>query len=260
MANSWFQFKQFTIHQDKCAMKVTTDACLFGGWVAREVGSRESGVGSQESGVDSRNPVATGSVKVLEIGAGTGLLSLMIAQKVGADIEAIEIDREAFEQAKENTAASPWAEHIVLLHGDARKFEARHLYDMIISNPPFYENEWRSDSPKKNIALHSDDLSLNEVFTIIKKNLRPGGVFFLLLPFKRQEKIKELMTEHKLGIEKIIFVRQSVKHDYFRMMIKGVSVPAEVMETIIDEMAIKDENNEYTQEFIQLLKDYYLYL
>src|SRR5258705_11795948 len=106
MSNAYFQFKQFTIHQDRCAMKVTTDACLFGAWVANEVKSEK---------VKVKN--------VLDIGTGTGLLSLIYAQKnANIFIDAIEIEKETYEQAKENITASPFADRINLIHGDTKTF------------------------------------------------------------------------------------------------------------------------------------------
>ena len=128
MSNSYFQFKQFIIHQDRCAMKVTTDACLFGAWVAEE---------------DKSEKIITKNV--LDIGTGTGLLSLMYAQKNSlANIDAIEIDEDAYIQAKENVAASPFAERINIIHDDIKRFTFSKKYDCIISNPPFYEKEIRS--------------------------------------------------------------------------------------------------------------------
>src|SRR6185369_1848613 len=121
MSNSYFQFKQFTIHQDRCAMKVTTDACLFGAWVAEKVKSQKSKIKN-----------------LLDIGTGTGLLSLMYSQKnSNCTIDAIEINEEAYEQAKENVAASPFAEQVHVMKGDVRTFLLDKKYDLIISNPPF---------------------------------------------------------------------------------------------------------------------------
>jgi tRNA1Val (adenine37-N6)-methyltransferase len=248
MANSYFQFKQFTIHQDRCAMKVTTDACLFGAWAAERVGSRESGVGT-----------------VLDIGTGSGLLALMVAQESDFSIDAIEMDQDAFEQASENVAASPWGDRIKTFHADARDpiaigFEFPNKYDVIISNPPFYENELKGDNVKKNIAHHNEGLLLPELLGIIKTNLKPEGIFFLLLPFKRNEEIKKLIIESNLSIGQLTFVRQSTKHDFFRMMISGKIKTDEKVETLIDEISIKDGTNQYTPAFINLLKDYYLHL
>ncbi len=267
MSNTWFQFKQFTIQQDRCAMKVTTDACLFGAWVAGRVrlalrsfcegGSQESGslpagrqVGSQISG--------TGSV--LDVGTGTGLLSLMIAQQCNADITTVEIDAESFEQASENITASPWAGRIKNFHADSRRFEFSNTYDVIISNPPFYENELKGGNIKKNLAHHSEGLLLPELLTIIKKNLKSDGTFYLLLPFKRNEEIRKLLIEHEFFILQMVFVRQSVNHNFFRIMLAGKLKTDEVVETKIDEISIKNEQDQYTAIFADLLKDYYLHL
>lgn len=243
MSNSWFQFKQFIIYQDRCAMKVTTDACLFGAWVAERVRSSESGV---------RN--------ILDIGTGTALLSLMLAQQCNAAMDAIEIDKDAFEQAGENIAASLWTDRIKNFQGDAREFNFPIQYDIIISNPPFYEKELMSDDAKKNLALHNEGLLLDELLLIIKKNLKPDGLFCLLLPYKRNAEIKKLVLKHEFDILQMAFVRQSVNHDYFRIMLTGKLKTGEPAETMIDEISIWDDKQQYTKEFIDLLKDYYLHL
>ena|SRR6188508_2700191 len=244
MANPYFQFKQFTIHQDQCAMKVTTDACLFGAWVAEEVRSQGSGV-----------------VSSLDIGAGTGLLALMLAQKnSGMKTDAIEIDKDAAEQAKVNVGSSPWEEQINIIQDDVKEFSFEKEFDLIISNPPFYENKIRSATDSKNVAHHSENLTLKELLAIIKDNLSNAGSFFLLLPYKRNEEIIKLLKDHELNISKILFVRQSVKHNYFRIMLKGKLSDQENIETEFNEMSIWDDSQQYTDEFKQLLKDYYLHL
>ena len=229
-------------------MKVTTDGCLYGAWVAERVSSREPGVGN-----------------ILDIGTGTGLLSLMLAQKINASIDAIEIDKDAFEQATENLAASPWKERIHIFHTDAKKFSGKHPYDLIISNPPFYENELKSGNNQKNIAHHSKQLELKDLLIIIKRNLHPDGIFCLLLAFKRNAEIKNILAEHNLSITQITFVRQSVNHDYFRIMLMGKIKMDEITEIMLDEISIKDNSStasgeQYTPAFIALLKDYYLHL
>ena len=224
-------------------MKVTTDACLFGAWVAEEVKSQKSKV---KSGLD--------------IGTGTGLLALMLTQKNPVmKIDAIEIDRDAAEQAKINVGSSPWKEQINIAQGDIKRFSFEKEFDLIISNPPFYENEIRSATDSKNVAHHSENITLKELLAIIKDNLGKSGSFFLLLPYKRNEEIKKLLKAHELNISKILFVRQSVKHDYFRIFIKG-SLNAEEKETEFDELSIWDDKQQYTNEFVNLLKDYYLHL
>jgi tRNA1Val (adenine37-N6)-methyltransferase len=245
MANSWFQFKQFTIYQDRCAMKVTTDACLFGAWVGREVGG---------SKLEVRN--------ILDIGTGTGLLSLMLAQNIDAAIDAIEIDKAAAEQAAENITASSWKERISIIHGDIKERPAilRNKYDVIISNPPFYENELTSASDQKNTAHHDSGLLLADLLTTISAILAPEGRFYLLLPYKRLAEAESLIQQHRLAISDITLVRQSTQHGYFRLFISGQHASYKSDPYIIKEISIRNEKNEYTGEFIELLKDYYLYL
>ncbi len=128
------------------------------------------------------------------------------------------------------------------------------------ATPPFYENELKGDDKKKNVAHHNEGLLLQELLAIIKNNLQASGRFFLLLPYKRNAEIKDLLLEHEFDISEIVFVRQSVKHDFFRIMIEGKLNRGESAETIIDDLSIWDEKHQYTTEFVSLLKDYYLYL
>jgi tRNA1Val (adenine37-N6)-methyltransferase len=224
-------------------MKVTTDACLFGAWVANDDNSEKIVV-----------------KRVLDIGAGTGVLSLMYAQKnLSSNIDAIDIDEDACRQAKENVVASPFGERINVIHGDVKKFALPGRYDCIISNPPFYEKEVRSDNEKKNVAHHHSGLLFEELLNIIKAGLSPSGTFYLLLPFKRNEEIKKILLKQHLWVSKIVFVKQSTKHNYFRMMMVG-KFEKENYETVIEEISIWDDQQQYTKEFKDLLKDYYLHL
>ena len=225
-------------------MKVTTDACLFGAWVAEE---------------DKSEKIITKNV--LDIGTGTGLLSLIYAQKNSlAEIDAIEIDEDAYTQAKENVTASPFAERINIIHDDVKRFTFSEKYDCIISNPPFYEKEISSDNEKKNIAHHHLGLLFEELLGIIKGNLSSSGTFYLLLPFKRSEEIKKIILKEDLYVSKIVFVKQSTKHNYFRIMIAGKLSQEDHPETLIEEISIWDDQQQYKKEFKELLKDYYLYL
>lgn len=242
MANSFFKFKQFTIHQDRSAMKVTTDACLFGAWVAGKM--------------EELKPC-----NILDAGAGTGLLSLMLAQKNDTLIDAIEIDNDAFTQAVGNVNASPWKERINIIHGDIKNLTARSpLYETIISNPPFYENELSSDDSKKNIAHHSGGLLLTDLLHSIKRLLDTDGRFYLLLPYKRMPEIDQLFQKHGLRITQMVLVKQSTKHDYFRIFLEGKHKDAESTNYKTTEISIWNDQQQYTPEFVDLLKDYYLYL
>ncbi|HEY1869635.1 MAG TPA: methyltransferase, partial [Chitinophagaceae bacterium] len=196
---------------------------------------------------------------VLEVGSGTGLLSLMFAQKNNSsNIDGIEIDEQAYEQAKENVIASPFADKINIIRGDAKTVSLSKKYDIILSNPPFYENEIRSENEKRNIAHHYAGLLIEELLKIIKENLSADGVFYLLLPFKRNEEIKRVLFKQNLFISKIAFVKQSTKHGYFRLMVKGKLNNKKKEETLIDEISICDDQQKYTDDFRELLKDYYL--
>jgi tRNA1Val (adenine37-N6)-methyltransferase len=246
MSNTWFQFKQFRINQASAAMKVTTDACLFGAWAATEIAKREM------EKIDYR---------ILDIGAGTGLLGLMIAQQSKAGIDSIELDPAAAAEAEANYATSPWHSRLNIAKGDARDMAdvPGKTYNTIISNPPFYENELAGNDPRRNQAHHDLGLRLPELFSIITGLLDTDGRFYLLLPYKRLSEIDALLIKYELELTKRVMVRQSTQHNFFRIMLEGKRVKDRIEDFTETEMAIKD-GNEYTAEFVRLLKDYYLYL
>jgi tRNA1Val (adenine37-N6)-methyltransferase len=241
MPNPYFRFKQFKIYHDRCAMKVTTDACLFGAWCADILKNSYLVVNN-----------------LLDIGTGTGLLSLMIGQKNDLLIDAVEIDQEAAQQARENVSASPWNDRINIINDDILEFNPGKQYDVIISNPPFYENELTSQKLKKNIAHHSHYLSISQVTEIIKNNLNNNGLFFLLLPFKRTTEVEILLREQELHLLQKLIVRQSVNHSPFRSLIMGSKEIHSALQ--VSELSIWDQHQQYTLEFTALLKDYYLNL
>lgn len=240
MSNPYFKFKQFTIFHDRCAMKVTTDACLFGAWVANEMQDEKK------------------IVQMMDIGTGTGLLSLMVAQKNNARIDAIEIDTEAASQAKENVMASPWKENIHIINSNILDMDSLSQYDIIISNPPFYENELSSPAKDKNKAHHSSELKLMQVMEVIKAQLKEEGKFYLLLPYKRNEEIDQVLKDFHFHVLKKILVAPSTKHQPFRILIKGSK--SSNHKTEITNLTIRSEQEQYSNEFKSLLKDYYLYL
>jgi len=244
VSNSYFRFKKFIIHQDRCAMKVTTDGCLFGAWIAIQAGSKKHSLHT-----------------VLDIGTGTGLLSLMYAQKnPDAIIDAIEIDEAAAEQARENVEAFPMKNQVHVYCADARSFSFPHKYDLIISNPPFYEKNLVSPTARKNIAHHHEGLLISELLMVIRQHLNPGGIFCLLLPFQRNEEINKLFAGNDLSILQMVFVQQSTLHGYFRIMVKGTLGAEKPVETAFDEISVWDDKQHYTPGFIELLKEYYFYL
>ncbi|MCU7550332.1 methyltransferase [Chitinophagaceae bacterium LB-8] len=242
MPNPYFRFKQFTVHHDRTAMKVTTDACLFGAWVSERI----------RNGQFNKH-------HALEIGAGTGLLSLMVAQQNEISIDAVEIDASAAEQACENIKESPWKERIYIHHTDILHYKDHKQYDCIFSNPPFYEHEIQSSNDKKNLAHHGAGLKLEELLRVISNFLRKDGLFFLLLPYKRIAEIEQLLKRQQLFLINKMVVRQSVHHQPFRLMLMGTNKKTDIP---VDEkiISIWDENRQYTTDFISLLKEYYLYL
>lgn len=241
MANPFFSFKQFTVHHHRSAMKVTTDACLFGAWAAAQMQKEKKRF-----------------LHLLDIGAGTGLLSLMAAQKNNSEIDAVEIDSSAAQQARDNFAQSPWPQRLHLLEGDITQMALLKTYDSIICNPPFYEKELTSPSATRNIAHHSYHLKLEQLFEIIYKSLNENGIFFLLLPYKRKAEAEQLLQQQQLHVHTLVEVHPSVAHQPFRLLLKGSKKEPSQKEK--ERFYIKDEAGQYTPPFVQLLKDYYLYL
>jgi tRNA1Val (adenine37-N6)-methyltransferase len=241
MANPYFQFKQFTVYHDRCAMKVTTDSCFFGAWTAEEI---------QNSKFKIQN--------ILDIGTGTGLLSLMIAQKNAVKIDAVEIDKEAAAQASENIKASSWKDQIKIFNEDILSFQPEKKYDCIICNPPFYENELASSKEKRNLAHHSEQLTISQVLDCITTHLKENGLFFLMYPYKRSEEIESLLDKKNLYITDTILLQQSTNHSPFRIIVKGTNKKTNSSQS--STIAIWNEHQQYTDAFIGLLKDYYLYL
>jgi tRNA1Val (adenine37-N6)-methyltransferase len=222
-------------------MKVTTDSCFFGAWAAEEIKKGEPKI---------RN--------VLDIGTGTGLLSLIIAQKNDVDIDAVEIEREAALQAKENVEASPWKNRIHVFNEDILCFSAHKKYDCIISNPPFYENELTSEVQEKNTAHHIRQLKISQVLQIIKTNLKEEGSFFLMYPFKLKEEMQLLFQQNELHAVSSVILSQSVSHSPFRIIVKGRGQKNAIAHST--SVSVWNEHQQYTTPFTDLLKDYYLYL
>ena len=200
--NSFFQFKQFTVHQDKCAMKVCTDACLLGAWVANKL-MREN----------------TEAKKILDIGAGTGLLSLMIAQKTNLKTDAVELNADAYLQAKRNIENSLFSSKIQIYNENIKTFLENIQYDYIICNPPFFENQLKSNSNAKNIAMHNTELSFDELIASIKKYLSKNGTAFLLLPFYEVNNFKDKLSVQRLFVTEELNVKHTSSSNFFRTMI-----------------------------------------
>ena len=237
MPNNYFRFRQFTVFQDECAMKVCTDACLFGAWVVSIVRNRY--------------------MNILDVGTGTGLLSLMIAQATEGRIDAVEIDGQAVVQAKKNFCSSPWPERLFLHHQPVQFFNGSTKYDLVVANPPFYETDLKSPDERRNDALHSSSLTIAGLVPLVKSFMADEGKFAILLPSKRTDEFEQLAALSGFAILHKAVVRQTPRHAPFRAMYivkdAGGGEPAEY-----EEMTIK-EHDRYTERFHHLLEDYYLF-
>lgn len=236
MPSNTFAFKQFTVKQDKCAMKVGTDAVLLGAWVATE------GAGS-----------------ILDIGTGTGIIALMLAQRSNASIEAIDIDSNACVQANENAATSPWKDKVTIHHESFQTFAMRteKRYDLIVSNPPFFIDSSKASDIERTISRHTDLLPYDELIDGVLKVLKPEGRFCVILPAKEGEQFRDLAAEKQLYLCKLTRVRtRADKTTEKRLLMQFERKPSSFSEnTLVIE---KDERHSYTDEYKELTREYYL--
>ncbi|RYF88551.1 MAG: methyltransferase domain-containing protein [Chitinophagaceae bacterium] len=240
MPNHYFSFKEFTVWQQHCAMKVCTDACVLGAFTANRF-------------VNSAPPPK----HILDIGTGTGLLSLMLAQKINAEIEAIEINKDAAQQAQENFDTSPWASRLKTINSSLQEFAGESCYDLIIANPPFFEDDLRSNAAAKNDAKHDSSLTLHQLVEAIHKLLVTTGSAVVLIPQHRTSYFSALVSAAGMHINGVLEMRQSFTHKPFRSIVVIAKTADKFDKSIL---TIHDHKREYTPEFAALLKDYYLKL
>lgn len=232
-----FQFKQFSIKQDKTAMKVGTDGVLLGAWT----------------------PISNDPFSVLDIGAGTGIIALMIAQRSNAEqIDALEIDEDAYEQAVENFEASPWGDRLFCFHAGLDEFidEPEDEYDLIVSNPPFYAEDYKTENEQRDLARFQDAMPFEELVEAADLLLSENGIFALIIPFKEEEKFIALAKEAELYPLKITRVKGTPKSEIKRSLLAFSR--NEISENETDELVIEIDRHVYTPEYIELTKDFYL--
>ncbi|MFC2113504.1 tRNA1(Val) (adenine(37)-N6)-methyltransferase [Bacteroidota bacterium] len=234
MANPWFRFKQFTIRQDRSAFKVGTDGVLLGAW-------------AETSGVKT----------VLDIGTGTGLLALMLAQRTDAKIFAIEIDRSSYEQAHENIINSPWSKKISLFHSSLQEFVPHNKFDLIVSNPPFFQDSLPPDSEILSISKHNVLLSLEDLANSVPRLMVETGRFCLILPVVESLEFERLGQEHGLFLHRTMEVKPSPSHTAKRRLMQFQLSPADRIVT--DELNIeKGVRHDYTDDYRTLTREFYL--
>lgn len=231
---SSFRFKQFSIRQNKTAMKVGTDTILFGSWLNLS--------SNQES--------------ILDVGTGTGLLALMMAQKsTNAKITALEIDENAYNQAVENASLSKWENRISIIHTDARVWSTFVKYELIISNPPYFSNSLVSNTISKGHARHQKSFGLNDLVDLWKRQGSDNSELSCILPVNEAGKLIDLIDKNGYYLKKYTTVKP-----------KSTSIPNRVMllfakekvPTIKSELSIRKDDGTYLEKYIDLTKDFYL--
>ena len=241
MSNNWFQFRQFRIEQDQCGMKVSTDACVFGGLLIR---------------IMKGLPAAA---RALDIGTGTGLLSLMLAQEFPSlHIDAVEIDRDAYGQACYNIEQSSWAGRIRCHYGSIQEYarNCRQQYDLIICNPPFFTAHLPAAEAKRQLARQTTSLSQAELLHAISRMLLPGGLAGLLYPASEEGRVVSELERSGLKVCKKIKIYPSHNKSYNRV-VYVLSDKIQVLDCA-DHFYLRSSNNAYSSDYKTLLQNFLL--
>ena len=234
---SEFNFKQFTIKQDRCAMKIGTDGVLLGAW----------------------SPIPDNCYSVLDIGTGTGIIALMIAQRSNANqIDALEIDESAYEQATENFENAPWSDRLFCFHAGLDELidEPEDEYDLIISNPPFYTENFKTENDQRDLARFEDAMPFEMLVEAADLLLSENGIFSVIIPFKEEEYFIDLAKEFELFPIKLTRVKGKPTSEIKRSLLAFQRFESNEIE--IDELTIETERHIYTEEYIALTRDFYL--
>ena len=234
---SIFKFKQFSVNQDQTAMKIGTDGVLLGAWT----------------------PIENNPKSVLDIGTGTGIIALMLAQRSDAEqIDALEIDESAYEQAVENFENSPWGDRLFCFHAGLDEFidDPEDEYDLIVSNPPFYSEEYRSENEQRDLARFHGAMPFEELVEAAVLLLSENGIFSVIIPFNEEDRFIELCAEAELFPIKVTRVKGTPNSKIIRSLLAFKRYELSVLTA--DELVIEISRHEYTPEYISLTKDFYL--
>jgi tRNA1Val (adenine37-N6)-methyltransferase len=232
-----FTFKKFSIEQNRCAMKIGTDGVLLGAWAPLE-----------------QNPFS-----ILDIGTGTGVIALMLAQRSAAQqIDALEIDENAYEQATDNFENSPWNDRLFCFHAGLDEFmeEPEDEYDLIVSNPPFYAEDYKTNNEQRDLARFQDALPFEDLVEAADLLLSENGILAVIIPFKEEERFMAIAKEFELYPIKITRVKGTPTTEIKRSLLafKRYELPA----LDSDELIIETARHQYTPEYIELTKEFYL--
>ena len=234
-----FQFKEFAVHQDKTAMKVGTDAVLLGAWC--NLGDFPD--------------------TMLDVGSGTGVISLMLAQRSDAmTIDAVEVDGDAYEQTIENFEQSDWGDRLFCYNASFVEFaeemsEEEEEYDIIVSNPPFYTDNYETEDLARNKARFTSSLSFEELLKGVSEILSENGRFSTIIPFKEEVDFIKLAKKHNLYLNRVCRVKGNPMSEIKRSLLELSFTESSIQE---EELIIETKRHQYTDAYINLTKDFYL--
>ena len=232
-----FQFKQFSLEQDRTAMKIGTDGVLLGAWT----------------------PLTSNPLSILDVGTGTGIIALMLAQRSSAEqIDALEIDEDAYEQASDNFENSPWNDRLFCFHAGLDEFveEPEDEYDLIVSNPPFYSEDYKSSNEQRDLARFQDAMPFEDLIEAAALLLSENGIFSVIIPFKEESTFLALAAAYELYPIKIARVKGTPTTETKRSLLAFSR--NSISNFQIDELIIETARHIYTPEYIELTKDFYL--
>ena len=228
-----FKFKKFSICQDKVAMKVGTDGVLLGAWTAFD------------------NPQ-----NILDIGTGTGLIALIMAQKFAkAKIHAVEIEKNAFDKASENIQNSPWKNRIELYHTALQNFDSPLQFDIIISNPPFFNEKVPAKTLQRQWARQQKTLKPEDIFDYARQHLAKKGILNIIYPFDKKDNLLNQAKKYALFPYRMLVLKGNEKAQPKRILVSLTQEKQQVQEEIL---VIEKERHVYTRAYKKLVKDFYL--
>ena len=244
-----FQFKQFFVNHDRCAMKVGTDGVLLGSWCPTP-----------------QSKMQDAKCKILDVGTGSGLIALMLAQRCPeAQIDAIDIDAAACTQAAENFASSPWAERLhatpcslqdwQMVNG---KCENGKLYDLIVSNPPYFVDSLKNPDAARSTARHNDTLPFGELIETSTQMLAPDGKLAVIVPAEVEQVLQDLAATNGLHCMLRCYVHPKPGRPAKRVMIAWSRTPAPEPTECTGHLTLEDEQGGRSEAYQQLTREFYL--